>query len=95
MDRLGDIQQVCVRYICNYRGLGMKDKIKTAWIVCGMDTNPTCKDNGDVEEFSTERAAVKRAKLWVQTTEDTEAWIFRLSHVVSRPDAEPQVEIVK
>jgi hypothetical protein len=72
----------------------MDDKIKVVWIVTGQDNAPF-GSSGVIEEFSTERTAIKRAKLWVQTSEDTEAWIFRLSHVVSRPDVEPIVEIVK
>lgn len=69
--------------------------IKASWIVCSMDGNQICKDCGDPEEFSSEKTAIKRAKLWVQTSGDEEAWVFRLSHVVIRPDVEPTVEIVK
>lgn len=68
---------------------------KATWIVCGMDTFPLCNDKGAVVEHTTEDKAVKAAKLHVQTHEDCEAWVFRLSHIVSRPTIEPDVEKVK
>lgn len=68
---------------------------KRDWIVCTMDGNPICDDEGKALEFSTEKAALKRAKEWVQTSGEEEAWVYCLSHVVSRPTIEPDVEIVK
>ncbi len=70
--------------------------IKPAWIVCGMDGYVLCgTDASEPQEFSTEARAIKRAREWVANSEDQEAWIFRLSHVVSRPEAEATVEKVK
>jgi hypothetical protein len=70
--------------------------IKRAWIVCGFDGHPLIDEKTDAPaEFKSEAAAIKRAKDWVKTSGDDEAWIFRLSHVVSRPDVEPTVEAVK
>lgn len=69
---------------------------KVSWIVCSMDGNVLFDpDKDEAQEFSTEKAAIKRAKEWVGTSEDDEAWVYRLSHVVSRPDVEPTVKAVK
>jgi CheY-like chemotaxis protein len=69
---------------------------KATWIVCGMDGYILCDTNrSKPQEFSTEARAIKRAREWVANSEDQEAWIFRLSHIVSRPDTEATVEKVK
>jgi hypothetical protein len=70
--------------------------IKKDWMVCDMENTPLYdEDLGEPETFSTEKAAIKRAKEHVQTSQDSEAWVYCLSHVVSRPDTEPVVEAVK
>lgn len=69
--------------------------VKAAWVVSSMDLCILCDDHGEPQEFATEKAALKKAKEWVQTSEETEAWVFKLSHLVSRPDTEPTVEAVK
>ncbi len=68
---------------------------KVTWIVLGMDGFPLADAVGNTIEVGTEKAAIKHAKNHVRTHEDCEAWIYRLSHVVSRPDAEPDVEKIK
>jgi hypothetical protein len=68
--------------------------IKPSWIVCSMDNNALCTEHGKVQEFGSEKAAIRRAGEWVKTSEDQEAWVYCLSHVVSRPDAF-DVEAVK
>lgn len=66
------------------------------WVVCGMDGYPICDDKTDrPKEFKTEKAAVACAKEHVRTSQDDEAWIYRLSHVVRRPTGEPLVDVVK
>lgn len=60
---------------------------KKDWIVCAMDGNVLAHpDTGEAETFSTEKAAIKRATEWVRNSEDVEAWVYCLSHVVARPD---------
>lgn len=71
------------------------EKIKATWVVCGMDGYILCGATNDPEEFRTEAAALKRAKQHISTHEDDEAWVYRLSHLVSRPATEPNVEIIK
>lgn len=68
--------------------------IKKAWVVCSMDGMALCGDDGEVQEFKSEASAIKRAKDWVLTSADDEAWIYCLSHVVSRPE-EVDIERVK
>lgn len=70
-------------------------EIKKSWIVCAMDGFPVTDDAGKVREFNSEKAAVKVAKEHVNGTEESEAWIFQLSHVVERPDVEPTVTKLK
>ena len=73
----------------------MKSQIKCTWIVCSMDGVPLAGKNGETEEFTTETRALKRAGQWVRESSESEAWVYRLSHVVSRPDADPIVEAVR
>lgn len=68
--------------------------ILATWIVCGMDGNPLYDDDKP-KEFKSAASALKLAKEHVQFSEDDEAWVFKLSHVVSRPKIEPEVEEVK
>lgn len=66
------------------------------WVVCGMDGYPLTDEKTDKpKEFKTEKAAVARAKEHVSTTQDDEAWIYLLSHVVRRPTGDPLVDVVK
>jgi hypothetical protein len=70
-------------------------KIKVVWIVCDMDGTPLLnEDTGIVREFSSHGAALKVAKEHVNTSQDDEAWVFKLSHVVSRPTGEPIIDVV-
>lgn len=69
---------------------------KKVWIVCAMSGDVLYDDKTQQPaEFKTEAAAIKRAKEHVQEDADEEAWVFALSHIVSRPDVEPDVEAVK
>lgn len=66
-----------------------------AWVVCSMDGMVLCNEKtGDPQEFKTERSALKLAREWVKNSSDEQAWVFRLSHVVSRSD-EVKVEEVE
>lgn len=50
------------------------------------------EDDGDPKEYRSEAAALKAAKGRVKDSGDEEIWVYHLTHVVSRPDAEPDVE---
>jgi hypothetical protein len=73
----------------------MAEKIKATWIVCNMEGWPLTNALGHAVEHKTERKAITAAKLWAKTSEDSEAWVYKLSHVVERPDADPTVTPVK
>jgi hypothetical protein len=76
--------------------MAKNDGIKKTWIVIGRDGYPLFENGNDrVKEYPNAKAAIKAAKVCVQTTENTEAWAFVLSHVIARPAAEPTVDIIK
>lgn len=69
---------------------------KPTWIVCGMDGFPLTNPRTDrAYEFTKHGPAIKLAKEHVRTSQDDEAWVYRLSHIVSRPTGELDVEVVK
>jgi hypothetical protein len=50
-----------------------------------MDGSALFADNGnEPQSFSTEKAAIARAEDWVKKSSDNEAWVYKLTHVVSR-----------
>lgn len=54
---------------------------------------PICKEHTDEPaEYRSEAAALKAAKGRVKDSGDEEIWVYHLTHVVSRPDADPDVE---
>lgn len=70
--------------------------IKPTWIVTDMDLNPLYDGKLEMNrEFATEKAAIRAAKDEVRISEGDEMWVWRLSHVVSKPDAEPDVKAVE
>jgi len=70
--------------------------IKKDWIVVGDDGTPIYDTKIDrPKAFPTAKAAIKEAKILVQTTEAVEAWVYCLSHVVARPTTDPTVDVVK
>lgn len=76
--------------------------IKATWIVTDMGINPQTIDPNafysGVVEHKTEKAAIAAAKKYLnregKCCED-EVWVWKLSHVVSRPETEPDVETAK
>lgn len=68
---------------------------KATFIVTNMDFSPTFYADGDTAEHKTEKAALAAAKEFLNDSGHEEVWVWRLSHVVSRPDVEPDVEKVK
>lgn len=73
--------------------------IKPSYIVTDMDLEPTYDPQGDGDriDFSTEKAALKAARERLADTEghDAEVWVWRLSHVLSKPQVDPVIEAVK
>jgi len=70
--------------------------IKPTFIVTDMD-GYTVRDTetGIFREFKADKAALKVAASELKATAAEEVWVWRLSHVVSQPDVEPDVEVVK
>jgi hypothetical protein len=71
--------------------------IKPAYLVTDMDCMPRTDLNMDALEYKTERAALKAASEALANTEgqDAEVWVWRLSHVLMKPDVDPVIERVK
>lgn len=70
--------------------------IKKSWIVCDMDGDPLRDDDtGEVRDFNSEVAAIKAAKAHIKDGGNDEAWVYTLTHVVARPEAEPTVDVVR
>ena len=70
--------------------MGKKTKTYILWSNSGY---PICQEQTDQpKEFRSEAAALKAAKGRVKDSGDEEIWVYYLTHVVSRPDAEPDVE---
>lgn len=69
--------------------------IKPAWIITDMNLKPFEKD-GVVVEYKSERAAREGVvEALALKPSDEEAWIWKLSHVASRPVMKPDIEAVK
>ena len=71
------------------------EKIKPVWIVLDMEYSPRCKVDGGIAEFKNEKSALAFAKDYMQRREDDECWVFKLSHVLSKPEIEPIIYVVK
>lgn len=71
--------------------------IKAAYIVTDMDMVMSSDFNCEALEFKTEQAALKDAAKRLADSEgaDTEVWVWRLSHVLSKPETDPVIEAVR
>jgi hypothetical protein len=72
--------------------------IKPTYIVTDMDFALAMHpDTGDLMEFKTERTALKEATQMLANSngDDTEVWVWRLTHVLSKPDLDPVIAVVK
>jgi hypothetical protein len=71
--------------------------IKSVYIVTDMDFVPNADENCLTTEFKTERSAIKAATERLSDSEgdDAEVWVWKLTHVLSKPDLDPIIEIVK
>jgi hypothetical protein len=67
-------------------------KTKTFILWSNEGFSITNEDTGEPKEYRSEAAALKAAKARVKDSGDEEIWVYHLTHVVSRPDAEPDVE---
>lgn len=67
------------------------------YIVTDMEFCLEFDRNNDVIEYKTEKAALKRAKQKLADSEgqDSEIWIWRLSHVLSKPALDPVIDKVR
>lgn len=70
--------------------------IKGTWfIITDMSGNPEY-DAGleNAVEYKTEKAALKAATTKLSESTQSEVWVWRLSHVVSKPEVDPLIEKV-
>ncbi len=68
--------------------------IKATFLVTDMDLAPSYNEEAYYCEHKTEKAALAKAKEMLAAGSDDEVWVWRLSHIVSRPDIEPDIERV-
>ena len=69
--------------------------IKRTYLIQDISGRMLLNDmTGEPQEFGNEKVALKAAKDHLSRISGDEVWVFRLSHVVSRPDIEPDVEEV-
>ena len=67
--------------------------IKPSYIITNMDIVPHEIDCFPAE-YATEAKALKAAKEKLAVSSEEEVWVWRLSHIVSKPDIDPDVEAV-
>lgn len=71
--------------------------IKPVYIVTDMNFVPSSDVDCNTLEFKTERLALKDATRRLADSEgdDAEVWVWKLTHVLSKPDLDPIIERVK
>jgi hypothetical protein len=70
-------------------------KIKATFLVTDMCFNPTYDCVRDEStDHKTEVAAMKAAKEMLNNSEgqDAEVWVWKLTHVLSKPEADPVID---
>jgi hypothetical protein len=68
--------------------------IKPVWIVTNQKNEPLTKE-GVIREFKSERSALAAvADALTQNPDDEEAWVWKLSHVGTRPTMKPVIDEV-
>lgn len=68
----------------------------TWYMITDMDGCPQFVEDADfASEFKSEKAALKAAKEKLGNSCESEVWVWKLSHVVSSPDVEPTIDVVK
>ena len=68
---------------------------KPTYIVSDMALKLRADENSAVVEYKSERAAIAAGKELLQTTTNDEVWVWKLSHIISRPQVEPNIEVVE
>lgn len=72
--------------------------VKASYLVTGQDLQPTYDPkDGESVDYGSEKKALDAAKELLANTEGqaAEVWVWKLSHVLSKPDVEPVIERVK
>lgn len=71
--------------------------IKPAYLVTDMDRTPTHDETGEFCDYPTEKKALAAAKdrLAYSEGQDAEVWVWRLSHVLSKPQVDPVIDRVE
>jgi len=71
--------------------------IKATYLVTDMGYVPSWDEDGEATDHKTEKEALRVAadRLANEQGQDAEVWVWRLCHVVSKPDVEPVIDIVK
>jgi hypothetical protein len=71
--------------------------IKATYLVTDMGLVPSCDENGDNTDHKTEKEALRVAadRLNFEEGPDAEVWVWKLSHVLSKPAVDPIVDRVK
>lgn len=57
---------------------------KKDWVVCDQQCNTLADRDGIVRIFKTEKDAMKAASEYVQSTDDIEAYVYQMTHIVLR-----------
>lgn len=71
--------------------------IKATYLVTDMGFVPSWDQDGDATDHKTEKEALRVAadRLSNEIGSDAEVWVWKLSHVLSKPQADPVVDRVK
>ena len=68
---------------------------KPTYIVSDMALKLRADENGTVVEYKSERAAIAGGRTLLKLIIDDEVWVWKLSHIISRPQVEPNIEVVE
>jgi hypothetical protein len=71
--------------------------IKATYLVTDMGYVPSWDEDGDPVDHKTEKEALRVAadRLANEQGQDAEVWVWKLSHVLSKPEVDPVIDRVK
>ncbi len=71
--------------------------IKATYLVTDMEYAPSWDDDCQPIDHKTEKEALRVAANRLANIEgqDAEVWVWKLSHVLSKPEVDPVIDIVK
>jgi len=71
--------------------------IKATYLVTDMEFVPSCDEDGNNVDHKTEKEALRVAadRLTYEQGQDAEVWVWKLSHVLSKPEVDPVIDAVK